>query len=465
MRSTRRLLDRFASGRLLVFLGLATVAALASCSSDGANDDDAGADGPASRDDASVDAQQANDSSSQDGGDTRDAAWFDGGPLPVECADSTSCAISLVTTLGANASDLGEGFCALLRDGAVACWGANQGGQLGRGEEAGALDSATPARVAGVEGATQIDHTCVRTSAGEAFCWGTGPFLRGDAGTTTTERTALKLALPPIIRVSLGPDVACALTDDGVLCWGRNGNGQLAPLESTPAYGTLLPGPMTLPSGGRVREIVLGASAFAIREDGETLSWGANPPLARVSPLFPDPHPLPMTLTGVSSLDVALDNACATAGGSAYCWGTAIPKVGDIVGASPPNLDRALPERVDGPEPFVQIATTRPLTSTDFGDPIIHPQRWCAVGATGKVYCWGYNASGQAGDGTKAYAFTPAPVEGLPAPAVQVKTTPGATCALLTTGRIHCWGANFYGQLGNGKIKVPSLTPQEVLLP
>ncbi|AKV02674.1 hypothetical protein AKJ09_09337 [Labilithrix luteola] len=453
---------------MLVVLGVAAMAALASCSSDDAEDvnvgaTDGGTDAATVHDGA--DAQDQDGSPSRDGGDTRDAAWFDGGPLPVDCSGAGPCATALVTTLGASASDLGEGFCALLHDGTVACWGANLAGQLGRGDQANAFDSATPARVVGVENATQIDHTCVRTATGEVFCWGTGPFLRGDAGAASTERTALKLPLPPVTRVAAGADVACALADDGLLCWGRNTNGQLAPLESTPAYTALPPKRLELPSGGRARDVVLGAAAFVLRDDGETLSWGANPPLARVSPLFPDPHPLPVTLAGISSLDVTIDSACATAGGTGYCWGATIPKVGEIVATNPPALDRALPERVDAPEPLVQIATTRTLTSTDFGDPVIRPQRWCAVSATGKVYCWGYNASGQAGDGTKSYAFEAKLVQGLPAPAVTVKTTPSTTCALLTTGRVHCWGANFYGQLGNGKIKVPSLTPQEVMLP
>jgi alpha-tubulin suppressor-like RCC1 family protein len=42
---------------------------------------------------------------------------------------------------------------------------------------------------------------------------------------------------------------------------------------------------------------------------------------------------------------------------------------------------------------------------------------------------------------------------------------PMSTCALLTSGKIYCWGNNFYGQLGHGRIKGVSLVPQEVVLP
>ncbi len=42
---------------------------------------------------------------------------------------------------------------------------------------------------------------------------------------------------------------------------------------------------------------------------------------------------------------------------------------------------------------------------------------------------------------------------------------PYSTCAILTNGKVYCWGANYYGQLGNGEIKVRSLVPQEMVLP
>ena len=48
---------------------------------------------------------------------------------------------------------------------------------------------------------------------------------------------------------------------------------------------------------------------------------------------------------------------------------------------------------------------------------------------------------------------------------MQVKTMPDSTCALLTNGKVYCWGANFYGQLGNGQIRSRSLVPHEVTLP
>ncbi len=440
---------------------LATASAVASCSSGGESKVDL------EKSDAAVDASMtgadADDAGVLDATPPRDAAPFDGGPLPVVCT-TPPCATSLATTFGGSdardAPDRSEGFCALLADGTVACWGANGAGQLGRGDDAGTLDSPTAVRVVGLSDVTQLDHTCARDKSGGVWCWGTGPFLRSDAGAVTTERSPVKLPLPPAKSIGMGRNVGCAALDDGVVCWGTNDSGQLAPFESVPASAVIPPRPIELPSGAPIRDIAISAATFVVREDGTTSSWGANPPLARLSALFPDPNPSAIALERIASLDVALNAACATAGGIGYCWGASYSVA---IGYQPDNLDRALPEPVVAPEPLVQIATTR-VTFTTLGA-VVQPQRWCAVAASGSVYCWGYNAGGQAGDGTKNHAFEAVRVQGLPAPAAQVKTMLQSTCALLTNGKVYCWGTNYYGQLGNGKLRTPSLVPQEVVLP
>ncbi|OJY20585.1 MAG: hypothetical protein BGO98_04665 [Myxococcales bacterium 68-20] len=435
---------------------------MASCSSDGDDEidlhvSDAGPDAPMTDDASTL------DDGASDPVESRDAGWFDGGPLPISCV-SPPCATSLVTTLGAIDADRSEGFCALLGDGTAVCWGANGAGQLGRGQT-DTEDSPTAARVAGLTDIVQLDHTCALSKSGAASCWGTGPYLRDDAGAVTTEREPVKLPIPPAKRVSKGPEVTCASVDDGLLCWGKNTFAQLAPIDSAPSWAELAPRAMPLPPGAPIRDVVVGGASFALREDGSTLSWGANPPLARITSLFPDPHPRAIALGHVSSIDVTSNSACATAGGIGYCWGASY----EVVSGSQtnrPRLDRALPQPVVAPEPLVGIATTRIIIKlVDAMLVVERPQRWCAVAASGAVYCWGYNASGQAGDGTKDHAFEAVMVKGLPAPAAQVRTMLDSTCALLTTGKIYCWGSNYYGQLGSGKLKVPSLVPQEVVLP
>ena len=76
----------------------------------------------------------------------------------------------------------------------------------------------------------------------------------------------------------------------------------------------------------------------------------------------------------------------------------------------------------------------------------------CALLSTGAVKCWGYNASGQLGDGTVADKSKPTD---LPALATDVATiaagsTANHTCAILKDGTLRCWGHNLYGQIGDG---------------
>ena len=74
--------------------------------------------------------------------------------------------------------------------------------------------------------------------------------------------------------------------------------------------------------------------------------------------------------------------------------------------------------------------------------------------SNGSVQCWGYNSSGQLGDGTTTTRLTPVTVSGIAdidiANAVAVSAGDRHTCALLSNGSIQCWGHNFVGQLGDG---------------
>lgn len=88
----------------------------------------------------------------------------------------------------------------------------------------------------------------------------------------------------------------------------------------------------------------------------------------------------------------------------------------------------------------------------------------CEIGkATGRLKCWGNNALGQLGLGDKLHRGDAALQMGNALPAVDLGTGAIAvdvvgglihTCALLSTGKVKCWGENSTGQLGLGD-KVP----------
>lgn len=73
----------------------------------------------------------------------------------------------------------------------------------------------------------------------------------------------------------------------------------------------------------------------------------------------------------------------------------------------------------------------------------------CSLTADGTAYCWGYNGSGQLGDGTNTSRANPAPVSGgLKFQALAAGND--HTCGLTADGSAYCWGYDGYGQLGDG---------------
>ncbi len=459
MRITRRLLDSRAYAGLVLLAGLSTLAAAtASCSSSSSDGDrppvngdgDAGTDAPS-------DAAPADDV--VDAG-LEDAALVDAAPLPIEC-ETPPCAVALTTTLPSDTTSREEGYCALLTDGTVACWGANNAGQLGD-PQITTVDSPVAVRVPGLPPITALDHTCALDSDGAVWCWGRGPFLQSDASATTVHSSPVRLSLPgPASKVAVTSTVGCAvLRDKSVVCWGSNAVLQVGVDLPTSAQNEL-PRPVSLAAGAK-DIAVSGSATFTLYEDGGLLSWGSSTGVGRPTSLTLDGWPTPVALDHVTTVATAGPEACAVANGVGWCWGA----VDAISPPSPKNKDaRALPVAVDTPEPITRIATTRSWTVTENYTSFLERRRWCATSVSGEVYCWGLNNAGQAGDGTKEFALGTVRVKGLPAPAAEVKVMPYSTCAILTNGKVYCWGSNANGQLGAGLPKTSVLVPAEVKLP
>ena len=75
----------------------------------------------------------------------------------------------------------------------------------------------------------------------------------------------------------------------------------------------------------------------------------------------------------------------------------------------------------------------------------------CALTTTGGVLCWGFNSYGQVGDGTTASPrMTPVAVSSLSSGVTTISVGYAHACAVTNGGALLCWGANGYGQLGDG---------------
>ncbi len=86
----------------------------------------------------------------------------------------------------------------------------------------------------------------------------------------------------------------------------------------------------------------------------------------------------------------------------------------------------------------------------------------CAILSDESLKCWGENGDGQLGDGSNNNALTPVSVSGL-AGVQSISLGYSHTCALLSDQRAKCWGGNNVGQLGNGNSGTDNATPGTVI--
>jgi alpha-tubulin suppressor-like RCC1 family protein len=96
----------------------------------------------------------------------------------------------------------------------------------------------------------------------------------------------------------------------------------------------------------------------------------------------------------------------------------------------------------------------RVASSESFTTVIAGYYQSCALTASGRMHCWGRNDQGQIGDDSNENRFTPVPVAG----DLRFRALGGGDafmCGITTSGSTWCWGSNRSGELGD-----PSLASQ-----
>jgi alpha-tubulin suppressor-like RCC1 family protein len=255
-----------------------------------------------------------------------------------------------------------------------------------------------------------VAHTCGLTTSGMAYCWGGGEpgSEMGELGigllVSSPTPTAVIGGLK-FVQISSGGAHTCALTADGeAYCWGNNRIGQLG----------------------------------AVTEEGCEVSWGGF-----------GPYPCstrPVAVVGglrFTSISAGAGHTCGlTSDGAAYCWGN--NRAGGLGNGT--TASSATPVAVAGGLTFASITAGRGKGTT----------LTCGVTRQGQAYCWGTNAYGQLGIGSRIGPES-CPMSGQETPWWQCSTVPVAVvstglafatvragifhvCGLTTSGTTHCWG-------------------------
>jgi alpha-tubulin suppressor-like RCC1 family protein len=298
-------------------------------------------------------------------------------------------------------------------------------------------------------------HTCGVDTDGVAWCWGENGSGELGTGKTLDRDEPVRVAGGLRFReVSAGEFHTCGVTLGNLAyCWGENSSGQLGDGART---NRLTPAPVA----GGLDFIQVSAGVFyscGIAADGAAWCWGSNNWGQLGSGTF-DGRTRPGRVRGghvFRRVSTGGDNTCGLrTDGAAFCWG--LNQQGELG-----NGQHTGPELCQG-EP----CSSRPLRVVgghvfrDVGASIGHA---CAIDTNAAAWCWGSNFQGQLGigrlDGPDACVLgacsdRPLAVTGGLA-FVAVRSFGFHTCGVTTAGTAWCWGTNPDGQLGIGNSSGP----------
>ena len=326
----------------------------------------------------------------------------------------------------------GNHACAILSDGSLWCWGRNSLGQLGLGDT---TNRSTPARVGSATNWRSVaaggSTTCAVNELDELWCWGANVYGQLGLGDTSDRSSPTKVTAlgTSVESVAVGNTTTCVVTTAGGLqCAGGNSSGQLGNGTTT-----------SRSSFGQVTGLAAGIASVGVgfdfacarRDNGTVVCWGSDLWGYRgdgtaQTPSTDDPSTVP-GINSAAALSVGEYSVCvilATKG--VRCWGA--------------NHEREI--KNDATQYFVSPTTPSYHGNTEAiavgNDHICSIATGFLSVSLGDVVCGGRDDRGQLSRKPTSGRF--------------LAITPGElfTCAIDSDQELYCWGANPYGELGNG---------------
>lgn len=321
--------------------------------------------------------------------------------------------------------------CALIEGGELWCWGVVV--------PVSSIDrpALTPVRVPipgkVISFAIGSGQLCAATDEGATYC--AGYWFDYDTGDSYGTGLVLLQDTLPLHGLSASANVVCGVTGDqhlacwGSKMWGTRGEG----FPDTTASNAIL----NLVAGDDSYLAVEGGSGSScgIRTDRTMTCWGlvshlgTTPPAALVSKTCYYKRldcvwtPVLLPLSNIEQIS----GNCLRAG-VIRCWGP------DVFGESLP-----VPTDIGLPESPIDLDGS------------------CALGVSGKAYCWGWPDPrlGHHATDTKPHAVeTDLRFE-------RIAARGAATCGVTETQAVYCWGTGAYGSIGDGDT-TSTYTPRRV---
>jgi alpha-tubulin suppressor-like RCC1 family protein len=243
-------------------------------------------------------------------------------------------------------------------------------------------------------------------------------------------------ACPAVTQLSLGQDHSCAVLMGGAARCWGRNLG--GQLGDGTTMDRTRPVPIVL---ANIAHMAAGYEhTCAARMDGTVHCWGAGSN-GQLGNGAMNNSPSPVAVMGITNASKVVAGAYASCAllrdRTVRYWGRGTDLgTGSLANSAVPVTPMGLSDVID-------LAMGH--TNTRSGN----SQTTCALLSTGRIKCWGYGNEGQIGDGTRNSARMPTDVMGITT-ARAVFAGGNHLCALLMDNTARCWGNGSSGELGDG---------------